>query len=70
MHPQILALGLRLPKMRFVCSVLAFYKVVPSQLSVVAWRTVLRFEVLCDLYASEACRLEVFSTTYSLRKTT
>jgi len=36
MHPQVLTLGLRLPMMKFVRNVLAFYKVAPSQLSAVA----------------------------------
>ena len=31
---------------------------------------VLGFEAFCDLYAPEACQLEVFSVAYSLRKTT
>jgi len=55
---------------KFIHSVLSFYKVAPSQLSAVAWRTVLGFEALCDLYAPEACQVEVFSAAYSLRKTT
>jgi len=41
MYPLVLALGLRLPVTKFVHSVLFFYGVAPSQLSVVAWRTVL-----------------------------
>jgi len=69
MHPQVLALGLRLSMTKFVHSVLTFYKVTPSQLSAIAWRTILGFEALCDLYALEACQLEVFSVAYSLRKT-
>jgi len=36
MHPLALALGLRLPMMKFVRSVLIFYEVVPSQLTAVA----------------------------------
>jgi len=55
MHPLVLALGLRLPMAKFVRSVLIFYEVVPCQLLAVAWRTVLGFEVLCDLFAPEAC---------------
>ena len=35
-HPQALALGLKLLMMRFVHSVLTFYRVAPSQLSTVA----------------------------------
>ena len=49
MHPQIMALGLKLPLTPFVRGVLAHYRVAPSQLSVVAWRTVLGFEALCAL---------------------
>ena len=35
-----------------------------------AWRTVLSFKALCDLYAPKACHCEVFSATYLLQKTT
>jgi len=54
----------------FIRSVLTFYQVAPSQFSAVAWRTVLGFEALCDLYAPEACQREVFSIMFTLRKTT
>jgi len=67
MHPQVLALGLKLLMTRFVHSVLTFYRVTPSQLSVVAWRTILAFEALCVLFTPEACQREVFSTAYALR---
>ena len=70
MHPLELALGLRLPMTKFIHSVLIFYGVAPSQLSLAAWRTVLRFETLCDLYAPEACHCDVCSVAYLLRKTT
>ena len=46
LHPQVLALRLRLSMTRFVRSVLPFYRVAPSQLPGVAWRTVLEFETL------------------------
>ena len=36
MHPQVLTLRLRLSITKFVCSVLPFYRVAPSQLSTVA----------------------------------
>ena len=55
---------------RFICSVLPFYQVAPSQLSAMAWRTILGFETLCALYAFEACQREVFSIAYTLRRTT
>ena len=58
MHPQVLALGLMLLLTRFVCSVLIFYRVAPSQLSVVAWHTVLRCKALCALFAPEVCQCE------------
>ena len=70
MHPLVLALGLGLPMTKFIRSILIFYGVTPSQLSAVAWSTILRFDALCDLYAPDACHCEVFSTTYLLRKTT
>jgi len=54
---------------KFVRSVLIFYEVAPSQLMAVAWRIVLEFEALCNLYAPEACHREVFNTVYLLRKT-
>ena len=38
MHPLVLVLGLRLPMMKFVHSILIFYGATPSQLSAVAWR--------------------------------
>ena len=47
MHPLELALGLRLPMTKFIHSVLIFYGVASSQLSLAAWRTVLGFETLC-----------------------
>ena len=47
MHPQILALGLKLPLTKFVRSVLSHFRITLSQLSGVAWRTtVLGFEAL------------------------
>ena len=36
MHPQVLTLGLKLLTMKFVCSVLIFYILAPTQLSAVA----------------------------------
>ena len=68
MHLQVLALGLKLPMMKFVRSILAFYKIAPSQLSGVVWRTVLRFEALCILSVPDVCQWEVFSAAYALRK--
>jgi len=70
MRLQVLTLGLRLLMTRFVCNVLIFYKVAP--LSCQRWPgfTVVGLETLCDLYTPEACQREVFSTAYSLRKTT
>ena len=70
MHPRVLALGLRLPMMKFVRIILIFYGVAPSQLLAVAWRTILGFEALCNLYTPEACHCEIFSVAYLLRKTT
>ena len=69
MLPLVLALGLRVLMMKFVRRILIFYEVTPSQLTAVAWRTVLGFEALCNLYAPEAYHREVFSTAYLLRKT-
>jgi len=68
MHPLVLALGLRLPMMKFVRNALVFYEVAPSPLTVVAWRTILGFEALCNLYALEAYQCEIFSVAYLLRK--
>ena len=70
MHLLVLALGLTLLMMKFVRSISIFYGVAPFQLSAEAWRTVLGFEALCDLYAPEACYYEVFNIVYLLRKTT
>jgi len=47
MHPQILALGLKLPLTKFVRGVLSHFRIALSQLSRVAWCTfVLEFEAL------------------------
>ena len=35
MHPLVLALGLRLPMMKFIRSVFVFYEVTPSQLTAI-----------------------------------
>jgi len=35
MHPLVLALGMRLPMMKFIRSVLVFYEIAPSQLTAV-----------------------------------
>jgi len=55
MHPQVLALGLRLLMMRFVLSILTFYRFAPSQLSGVAWCMVFGLEALCTLNVLETC---------------
>ena len=64
----MLALGLWLPKMKFIRNILIFYGVIPSQLMAVAWRIVLGFEAFCNLYSLEAYHREVFNTTYLLRR--
>ena len=53
---------------RFVHSSLTFYGATPSQLSAMAWRTVLGFEAFCALYVLDACQREVFSIAYTLRR--
>ena len=53
---------------KFVRSILTHYRVTPSQLSELAWCTVLGFEALCALSISETCQGEVFSAAYALRK--
>jgi len=68
MH-RSLALGLKLPMTKFVLSVLAFYKIAPSQLLGVVWRTVLEFKALCILSVPDVCQREVFNAAYALRKT-
>ena len=69
MHPQILALGLKLPLTKFVRGILSHFRVAPSQLSGVTWRIVLRFKALCALIIPKACLREVFCAAYTLRKT-
>ena len=69
MHPQILALELKLPLTKFVHSILTYYRIPPSQLSRVAWRFVLGFEALCALIVLDAYRHEAFIIAYALRKT-
>jgi len=67
MHPQILALGLKLPLTLFVCDVPSHLRIAPSQLSKVA--SVLGFEALCALSVPDACQREVFCAANALRKT-
>ena len=69
MHPQILTLGLKLPMMKFIRNVSTFYRIVPSQLSGVAWRTVFGFEALCIMKVPDACQREISSAAYVLWKT-
>ena len=57
MHPQVLALGLRLSMLRFIRSVLIFYRVASSQLSAMALCTVLGFKAICDLYAPKVVNI-------------
>ena len=64
MHPQILILGLKLPLTPFIHGVLSHLRIALSQLSGVAWRTVLGFEALCVLSAPNACQREVLCTDY------
>ena len=48
---------------------LSHFRIVPPQLSGVAWRTVLGFETIYVLNIPDACQREVFYVAYALRKT-
>ena len=54
---------------KFVHSVLTFYKIASSQLSAIVWCTVLGFKALYALFTPEACEHEIFSTAYALKRT-
>ena len=54
-HPQISALGMKLSLTAFVHSVLSYFRVAPSQLTVGAWRILLGFEALYNCFLLEAC---------------
>ena len=69
LHPQFLALGLKLLLTDVVGEILSYFQVAPSQLTAVAWRIVLDFEALCALFAPNSCRHKDFCAIYSLRKT-
>ena len=67
-HPQILALGMKLPLTTFVHNVLSYFRVAPSQLTMGVWRILLGFEALCNRFLLEACGREEFYTVYMMRK--
>jgi len=69
LHPQILALGLKLPLTNFVRDILCHFKVVPSQLLVGAWCIILGFKDLCVSFVPNSCRHEELYAIYSMRKT-
>ena len=69
MHSQILELRLKLSLTKFARGILSHYRVASSQLSGVAWYTVLGFKALYSLSVPEACLHEVFCAAYALRKT-
>ena len=55
--------------MKFVHGVLTHYRVAPSKLWGVAWRTVLGFKALYTLSILKSCQHKIFSAAYTLRKT-
>ena len=69
MHPQILALALKLLLAPFIRGVMSHFRIAPSQQSGVAWRTVIEFEAFCALSAPDAYQREVFWDAYALKKT-
>ena len=66
-HPQMLAMRVHLPLTDFVCQVLVYYNVPPTQLTHGAWRAVLGFEALCVDFVATSYSLEDFATCYSMR---
>ena len=69
LHPQVLALELSFPMTGFIRDILRYYQVAPSQLVAGHWRVVLSFQTLCNLYLPDACRVENFSASYTMKKT-
>ena len=67
-HPQILALGVKLPMTPFVRDVLVHFKVPPSQLTLGAWQNVLGFEALCFAFTPATYGVEEFSAVCVIRK--
>ena len=67
-HPQILALRMKLPLIAFVHNVLSYFRVVPSQLTVGAWLVLFGFEALCNCFLPETCGRKKFCATYFMRK--
>ena len=69
MHPQILALRLKVSLTKFIRSVLIYYRIAPrSCRGEGAWRIVLGFEALCPLVIPNACQHGIFIVAYALRK--
>ena len=67
-HPQILALGMKLPLIAFIHNVLSYFRVALSQLTVGAWLILLRFEALCNCFLLEVCGCEEICAAYLMRK--
>ena len=67
-NPQILALWMKLSLATFVRSVLSYFRVAPSQLTVGAWHILLGFEALCNRFLPEVCGHEEFCAVYMMRK--
>jgi len=61
MHPQILALGLKLPLTKIVRGIVTCYMIAPS-LVWVASRIVLGFEALRALIVPDACRCKFLAS--------
>jgi len=69
LHPQVLALGLKLSLKNFILDILCHFQVAPSQLSTEAWWTILGFQALCASFAPNSCQCADFCAIYSMRKT-
>ena len=67
-QPQVLVLMVHLPLTDFVRQVPAYYNVVPTQLMLGAWRTILGFEALCVDFAAASYSLEDFTTCYLMQR--
>ena len=59
---------MKLPLTTFVCSVLSFFRVTPSQFDGGSLASALRVEALTNCFLSEACRREEFCPTCYMRK--
>ena len=69
LHSQVLALGLKFPLTDFVCDLLRYYHMAPSQLVVGGCHVVLSFQALCKRFVPDASWVEDFFALILIRRT-